>query len=151
MSARGALQDALAAEHAAVWVHALLGAQTSRSADPGLAERIDEAYAAHRDRRDRVTALLVADGTDPVAALPAYDVPGDLGTAAGVERAALDLERGCAQVWATVVENTSGARRRLAVGALTETAVRELAFRGTPEMFPGSTSTRTAAGPGQEP
>ncbi|QVT79077.1 hypothetical protein ENKNEFLB_01457 [Nocardioides aquaticus] len=151
MTPREALQDALAAEHAAVWVHGLLGAQTSRSADPSLAARLDEAYTAHRDRRDRLTDLLVADDAEPVAALPAYDVPGDLATAAGVAQAALALERGCAAVWATVVESTAGERRRLAVEVLTETAVRELDFRGTPEMFPGSSSTRTAVGPGQEP
>ncbi|VXB75431.1 ferritin-like domain-containing protein [Nocardioides sp. AX2bis] len=151
MTPREALQDALAAEHAALWVHGLLGAQTSRTTDPALAGLLDEAYAAHRERRDRLTELLVADGAEPVAALAAYDVPGDLGTAAGIERAALDLERGCAAVWATVVESTVGERRRLAVAVLTETAVRELDFRGTPEMFPGSSSTRTAEGPGQEP
>ncbi len=151
MSARTALQDALAAEHAAVWVHGLLGAQTSRSAAPVLADLLAEAYAAHRDRRDLLTALLAADDVEPVAALPAYAVDADLGTPAGVETAALDLERACAVVWASVVERTTGERRRLAIEVLTETAVRELVFRGTPEMFPGTTSTRTAGGPGQEP
>lgn len=151
MSARAALQDALAAEHAAVWVLALLGAQTSASADPGLAARLVEAYDAHRVRRDRLTALLNHDNAEPVAALPAYEVGADLSTPEVVEEVALGLEKACAVVWATAVAFTSGDQRRFAVDVLNETAVRELAFRGTPEMFPGTTSRRTADGPGQEP
>jgi hypothetical protein len=37
-----------------------------------------------------------------------------------------------------VVANTVGPRRRWAVEVLTHTAVRELVFRGTPEMLPGA-------------
>ena len=138
MSAREALQAALAAEHAAVWVHALLAARTSASATPTLFAALDEAYLAHRDRREEVTALLREDGVEPVAALPAYDVTGDLGAPAGVTAAALRLERGCTEVYAALVENSAGERRRFAVTVLTETAVRELVFRGAPEMLPGS-------------
>jgi hypothetical protein len=36
------------------------------------------------------------------------------------------------------VANTVDERRRWAVQALNEAAVRELAFPGTPEMFPGA-------------
>jgi hypothetical protein len=54
-----------------------------------------------------------------------------------VTRAALDVERRCEATYAWTVEQTSGAGRRLAVTALTRTAVRALAFRGSPEIFPG--------------
>lgn len=138
MTAVTALQDALAAEHAAVWVHGLLAGQTSQSASPGLFARIDQAYVAHRDRRDELTALLRDDGAEPVAALPAYGVAGDLGDDAAVEATALRLERACTEVYAALVENSTGERRRLAVEVLNETAVRALVFRGAPEMLPGS-------------
>ena len=45
---------------------------------------------------------------------------------------------GCAATYAALVANTSGARRRWAVTALNDAAVRVLAFRGTPEMLPGA-------------
>lgn len=138
MTAREALQDALAAEHAAVWIYGLLAAQTSQSTSADLFARLDEAYVVHRDGRDELTALLRDDGVEPVAALPAYDVGGDLGDDTRVEATALRLERACTEVYAALVENSSGERRRLAVEVLNRTAVRELVFRGTPEMLPGS-------------
>ena len=49
-----ALQVALAAEHAAVFVYAALGAQTSRSAAPTLFDRVTRAYRVHVGRRDRL-------------------------------------------------------------------------------------------------
>jgi hypothetical protein len=54
-----------------------------------------------------------------------------------VERAAVDVERSCAATYAYLVASTVDARRRMAIAALNDAAVRELAFRGTPETFPG--------------
>jgi hypothetical protein len=73
-----------------------------------------------------------------VPAATAYEVPRDLDTVEGVTRAALRLERGCTAVYASLVANTVGQRRARAIEALTNAAVRELAFRGTPEIFPGA-------------
>jgi hypothetical protein len=55
-----------------------------------------------------------------------------------VTRAALELERTCAEHYAWLVGGTTGGRRRWAVQALTNAAVRELTFRGSPEIFPGA-------------
>lgn len=138
MTTLDALQTALAAEHAALYVYGALGAQTSRSAAPGLFGSVSSAYAEHRGRRDLLTREIGALGADPVASAATYELPAGLGTVAGVTRAALDLERSCATTYAWVVANTVGPRRRWAVEVLTHTAVRELAFRGTPEMLPGA-------------
>lgn len=138
MSYPEALQRTLANEHAAVYVYGALGAQTSRSADPDLYTAVADAYATHRAWRDRLTGLLRELGEDPVAAEPAYELPEDLGTPELVTARALDLERASAAVYAFLVASSPGPRRRFAVELLTQTAVRELAFRGTPEMFPGS-------------
>jgi hypothetical protein len=138
MSDTDALQTTLAAEHAAVYAYGVLGGRTSRSATPQLFDAVSAAYAAHRARRDHLVRELTDDGAEPVAAEPAYEVPGRLETPQQVERAALDLERSCAATYAYLVANTVDARRRWAITALNETAVRELVFRGTPETFPGA-------------
>jgi hypothetical protein len=132
-----ALQTALTAEHAALYVFGALGGRTSQSATPDLFAAVAAAYAAHRARRDLLTADVVELGGDPVAAEPAYELP-RLDTPAQVERAALDVERACAATYAYLVENTVAERRRSAIRSLIESAVRELAFDGDPEALPGS-------------
>jgi hypothetical protein len=138
VTGREPLQTALAAEHAAVFVYGVLGGRTSATATPDLFQAISSAYAAHRARRDQLTREITDQGGTPVAAEPAYETPRPLDTADQVARAALDVERGCAATYAWLVANTSGAGRRRAISVLIETAVRELAFRGTPETFPGT-------------
>ncbi len=71
-----ALQKALAAEHAAVHLYGLLGAQSSKSRQPALFARLERTYAAHRASRDRLTVMVSAKGADPVAAEVDYEVPG---------------------------------------------------------------------------
>ncbi|HEU4811439.1 MAG TPA: ferritin-like domain-containing protein [Nocardioides sp.] len=138
MTTLDAVQTTLAAEHAAVYVYAALGGQTSRTGSPVLFAAISSAYATHRARRDRLVQEVSDLGGSPVAAEPAYELPQRLGTVTGVNRAALDLERACAETYASLVANTAGSARRWAIAALTDAAVRELGFRGTPEMLPGA-------------
>lgn len=138
MSTVEALQTTLAAEHAAVYVYAALGAQTSRSAAPELYAAVASAYAEHRGRRDVLVRALTDAGATPVAAAPAYDLPPRLGTAQEVTSTARELERSCATTYAWLVASCTGPRRRWAVGALNDAAARVLVFRGTPEMFPGA-------------
>ncbi|WP_183095974.1 ferritin-like domain-containing protein [Nocardioides stalactiti] len=132
-----ALQTALAAEHAAVFVYGALGGQTSRSSDPTLYAEVTAAYTTHRARRDEVRALVVEAGQDPVAAEPGYDLPADLTTPVAVADRALELERACAATYAYVVASTRGAQRAWAIDALLDAAVRTLAFGGRPEILPG--------------
>jgi hypothetical protein len=138
MTETDALQTTLAAEHAAVYLYGVLGGRTSRSATPELFATVSAAYAAHRARRDQLVREIAGLGAEPVAAEAAYDVPRPLETPAQVERAGLALERSCASTYAYLVANTAGDRRRWAIEALNETAVRELVLRGTPETFPGA-------------
>ena len=138
MSPVTALQRALAAEHAALHVYGTLGARTSASASPTLFSDITAGYTTHRARRDQLAARLRDRGVEPVAAEPAYELPEPLDTPAQVTAAALDVERSCTATYAWLVGQTSGADRRWAVTALTQTAVRELTFRGSPEIFPGA-------------
>lgn len=133
-----ALQDALAAEHAATYLFALIGARTSEGGEPELYAALQAAYVEHRDRRDALIGQVAALGATPVGAAAAYTPQGDLTTTDGRWAAALALETGCEATYAALVGMTTGATRAEAIGFLDETAVRVLSFRGTPEIFPGA-------------
>ena len=137
-----ALQTTLAAEHAAVWVLGVLGGRVSASRSKQLSDAIAAAYVAHRSRRDQLTSTIRDLGSRPVASEAAYDLPDPVDGASPSDRqlsaAALEVERRCAATYAFLVAQTAGRERGWAIRALNETAVRELAFRGTPEMFPGA-------------
>ena len=138
MSTLEALQKTLAAEHAAVHVYGALGAQTSQASSAELFVAITDAYTQHRGRRDLLTRAVSDLGGTPVAAAPAYELPTGPATPAGIAAAGLAIEQAAAETYAYLVANTAGSQRRWAGQALTDAAVRELAFRGTPEMFPGA-------------
>jgi hypothetical protein len=138
MTAVDALQTALAAEHAAVYVYGALGARTSESASPVLFAEVADAYATHRAWRDLLTRRVTDAGAQPTPAAATYELPPPTPTAAGVARAALDLELACARTYAYVVAQTVDDDRRWALTALTRTAVRETALGGAPAVFPGA-------------
>jgi hypothetical protein len=131
-------QATLAGEHAAVYLLGVFGAQASESRQPALYARLLEAFRVHRRRRDQLTVTIAASGADPVASEVSYDLPDALGTAAQLNDAALQVERRIARTYGQLVESTAGAERRWALVALDDSAVRQLEFRGTPEMFPGT-------------
>jgi hypothetical protein len=132
-----ALQDTLAAEHAAVYVYALVGGRLSSSAYPSASRLVDDAYQVHLVRRDQLRGAIAASGHTPEPPAPAYRVrvqsraPGPL---LGVART---TEERCATVYAQLVAASTGVRRRWAVTALTDSAVRVLGFGGTPTAYPG--------------
>ena len=132
-----ALQKALAAEHAAVHLYGLLGAQSSQSRQPALFARLSAAYEAHRDSRDRLTVLVSAKGEDLVAAEVDYDVPGRTSTAAQIEAVARTIEGRVTGTYGELVANTAGNDRRWAITALDASALREVAFGVAPSHFPG--------------
>ena len=157
-----ALQDALAAEYAAVHVLGYLGAQTSQSAQPDVYADLDRAYAAHRATRDLVTARVRDAGGTPVAALPGYRLPDLDGSAEALRAAAARVERTCTTAYPALVSADPGRRgppvRRGPPGGRrpgrahlrrpTPSVPRTLSarqnsqsansfLRGTPEMLPG--------------
>ena len=133
-----AMQKTLADEHAALYLYGVLGAHTSASAEPALYAAVDAAYVAHRARRDRLTALLTDAGKEPVASEPGYRIPSPLRTDQQINDEGLRLERGAAARYLWLVENSTDDVRAFGVAALRNTAVRELGFRGSPEIFPGA-------------
>lgn len=133
-----AVQRVLASEHAAVWVLGSLGAATSMSATPDLFERLAGAHEAHRARRDRLAALLLAQGVEPVQSETAYVVPEELSSARAVAEAAVRAERAGATAWSFLVASSTGATRRWAARVLASTAVSTVGLGGAAEPLPGA-------------
>ena len=132
-----AQQATLAGEHAAVYLFGVFGAQASQSRQPELYARMLDAFRVHRKRRDQLTSTITGAGAEPVAAEVSYDLP-EMGTGLQLDNAALQVERRIARTYGQLVESTTAAERRWALVALDDSAVRQLEFRGTPEMFPGT-------------
>ncbi len=132
-----ALQKALAAEHAAVHLYGLLGAQSSKSRQPTLFRKLDQTYEAHRAARDQLTVLVNARGRDPVAAKVDYVVPGPTSTPGQIEAVARTIESRVTRTYGELVANTAGSDRGWAIGALDASALREVAFGVEPSDFPG--------------
>jgi hypothetical protein len=133
-----AQQAALAGEHAAVYLFGVFGAQASQSRQPALYARLLDAFRVHRKRRVQLTVVIAGAGADPEAAEVSYDLPASMETAPELNDGALPVERRIARTYGQLVESTAGAERRWALVALDDSAVRQLEFRGTPEMFPGT-------------
>ncbi|MGI8522925.1 MAG: ferritin-like domain-containing protein [Nocardioides sp.] len=138
MSGLDALQQALAAEHAACYVYGVLGGLVSRSRTPTLADTVDHTYGDHGRRRDELEALVRTRGATPVPAAPAYDVPRALSTPTQLVEQALRVERACATSYAALVGSVTGGTRHWAVESLTRTAIRQVDFGAAPEAFPGA-------------
>lgn len=140
MSAVSALQAALTAEHAALYVLGVLGGQAAHTPATALEARLTHAYDAHRRRRDRLTELIAGHGADPVGAAPAYRLPNAASTTGELVLAARTVEQRCADVYGQLVAATAGADRGFALACQEEVAVAAVGFGATPEAFPGMTA-----------
>jgi hypothetical protein len=122
----GAMQGALAAEHAVIFGYAVAGAHLS-GADLAAVRAAD---TAHRDRRDALAAAVRARGADPVTAEPGYRLPFAVTGRPAALRLAGTLEDGTAAAWRYLVAAADRADlRRTAVAALTDAAVRATRWR----------------------
>lgn len=138
MSTIASLQATLAAEHAAIFVYGDAGAHTSQSAEPDLFGLISMLYRVHRARRDQLRLLVADRGATPVAAAAAYEVPARLASPVAVRRLAVGTEEDCAEVYAALVANTTGADRDWAISALSEAAQARIRLGAAPQIFPGA-------------
>ena len=139
-----ALQDALAAAHAAVWGYGVVGA----ARPVGDRGPVDAARAAHRDVRDQLVALLDSRGTKPVETRAAYALPFPVLSAVDAAALAVTLEDGVAAAWTWVLDQaTERSTRQLGVSVLTATELRAVGWRAaagrTPvtRAFPGLPKT----------
>jgi hypothetical protein len=140
-----ALQGALAAEHAAVYGYGLLIPQLTGGAHENGLTGFDE----HRNRRDRLRALIVALGAPPVEAAAAYRPATPVVGAAAAVKFAADLERDVALAFGDVVAASTLQTRTFAAHSLQELAIRQASWQHAPARFPGLAADPTAsASPG---
>ncbi|MBB3678380.1 hypothetical protein FHX36_004169 [Modestobacter versicolor] len=128
-----ALQDALAAAHAAVWGYGVVGAALP------VASRgpVTPAEQAHRDTRDELTRLLVSRQVEPVAAEGAYALPFPVLSPVDAASLAVTLEDGAARAWTWVLDQaTERSTRELGVAVLAATEVRAVAWRAAAAKTP---------------
>ncbi len=130
----GALQGALAAEHAAVWVYGLVGAFVPDA----LNGRLNEAATAHQARRDATERILIDAGAPPVPPEPGYLTPEPVTDAASALRLVITAETDVAAAWRSVVERgpADADLRGTALEAMTEAAVRATRWRSTAGATP---------------
>lgn len=127
------LQQALSAEHAAVYGYGVVGARLS-----GKRRRwAREAWNAHRAARDRLRAELRAAGASPTPAAPDYLLPSRVTDTDSAVRLALRLEERVTAAYAELVASADGQLRRTAAQEMQENARRAARWRGEPVPFPG--------------
>ena len=121
-----ALREALAAEHTAVWGYGVVGAALGNQHRGSAAS----AEAAHRDVRDRVTALLAGRKADPVEPKAAYALPFPVLSAVDAAALGVVLEDGVAAAWVRVLDQAAErSTRELAVGLVSAAEVRAVGWR----------------------
>jgi hypothetical protein len=131
--ALGALQAALAAEHAAVYGYGVAGAMLSG---------VDRATALtdwrlHQEARDTLQAMISKRGATPVAASAAYQLPFAVDDARSARRLAAALEDGVTQAYLGLVAVTDTTLRAFGALAMLPPANRAAAWRGSTVAFPG--------------
>ncbi|SFO85810.1 protein of unknown function [Geodermatophilus dictyosporus] len=132
-----ALQDALAAEHAAVWGYGVVGA--ALPAD-GRAPATD-AEQAHRDARDRLAALLDGRGADATPAGAGYELPFPVLSAVDAAALAVVLEEGVSGSWVALLAAAAELEvRQLAVDGLQAAEARAVGWRVAAGRTPLTTS-----------
>lgn len=132
-----ALDAAVRAEFAAVYLYGLIGGRASRSGKAAELVRIDASYAAHRLRRDQLLAFLTARGVPAPVPAVAYTAPMNpisVATRTGCSRL---IEEHCASIYAQLVAAVEGPERAFAMNALAATAVAAVALGQRPSPFPG--------------
>jgi hypothetical protein len=131
-----ALQNALAAEHAAVYGYGVAGAQL-RGADLANAKAD---WNAHQLARDNLEAMLTRLGATPVASSAAYDLPFAVSTQAAARRLAAELENGVTRAYLAMVAVSNPNLRFFAAKAMQTAANRATAWSGSTVAFPGMPS-----------
>ena len=131
-----AVQDALAAEHAAVWTYGLVSAFIPV---PQQLAAVADGATAHRARRDVTERWLRDAGATPRPPAPAYLPPQPVDSAASAIAALVAVESDACVAWRGVLERTDdGALRTSALDALTASAVRATRWRKAAGLTPAS-------------
>lgn len=130
MTGLRALQEALAAEHAAIYGYGVAGAVLSG----GRQATARQLWLAHMQARDTLAAMIRAGGGTPVAAQAFYELPFPVHDAASAVRLAAHLEDGVTAAYLGVVATQE---RMFGAVAMQVAAGRAATWRGATVAFPG--------------
>lgn len=131
-----ALQETLAAEHAAVAVHEVLGGLAG--SDGGSpAALVRTGYERHLQRRDHLRSRVAELGGQPVPAAAGYRVPAPNRRPATLLRLARRTEQRAAEHYAALVSRSNGPDRRWAARQLVEVAEHLLDLGADASAYPG--------------
>jgi hypothetical protein len=133
VSTVGALQQALAAEDAAVYGYGVAGAHLSGSSQATA----QQYWTVHRQARDALAAMISALRAAPVSALAYYDLPFPVTNAASAQMLAAHLEDGVTAAYLGLVAVSNDRLRKFAALAMQNSAVRAARWRGSTQAFPG--------------
>jgi hypothetical protein len=137
----GALQAALAAEHAAVYGYGVVGAYLTGTSRASATSD----WLAHQVARDALEAMLRSRGAQPVAAAAGYQLPVAVRTPAEAARLAVTLEDRVATAYLGLVAVSTTAIRQFGARQLQDSALRAAAWRGSTVAFPGLPASSLAA------
>lgn len=129
-----ALQQALAAEHAAIWVYGLVSAFLSAD----FAKAVAEGSADHVKRRDLCERTLTAAGTTPRGPEAAYIPPKPVTDQTSAMAVVASAEGDVASAWRSVVEHSDGALRETATQALISASRRGTPWRAQSGLKPAA-------------
>jgi hypothetical protein len=116
----GALFDAVATEHGAIYGYWLVSAPGTAIENP----RVAPARAEHRARREAAIAMLDARSVTPPLPAAGYRVPAQVTNPTDAANLAVRMEQDTAVAWRAVLEHaTLREDRAFAVAALTQSAV----------------------------
>jgi hypothetical protein len=133
-----ALQDALAAENAAIFGYGVAGAYLT-----GRQRATATAYwNEHRSARDTLSGLLRARGEQPAPAAASYKLPFGVHTAAEAASLAIFLENGVTAAYLGLVGAGDPGLRTFGARAMQAAAIRATSWLGSTVAFPGMPATR---------
>jgi hypothetical protein len=133
VSALAALQDALAAEDAAIFGYGVAGAYLSGNRKSAA----EQDWTGHNETRDSLAAMISALGAAPVAAQAFYRLPFRVHDAASATALAAYLEDGVTRAYLGLVAVSGQRLRTFGALAMQAAAGRAAFWRGTTEAFPG--------------
>ncbi|MCP2169621.1 ferritin-like domain-containing protein [Goodfellowiella coeruleoviolacea] len=129
------LQQALAAEHAAVWSYGLAAAFLGSASQAAAAE----GSSVHQGRAEANERWIKGAGATPRAAEPAYVPPEQVTNATTAAAMLATVESDVCVAWRGVLERTDDAALRgIALAALTDAAVRATRWRVTAGQTPAT-------------
>ena len=128
-----ALQDALAAENAAIFGYGVAGAHLSGTGQAAA----EQDWTGHSEARDQLVTMIARLGAAPVAARAFYQLPFAVHDAASARALAAYLEDGVTRAYLGLVAVSDQQLRGFGALVMQGSAERAAWWRGSTQAFPG--------------